>query len=84
MTLIDGKILNTLTKTKSSLACPIFGATPQKFVSIKESRSKEFTPKPKTLQYGISPLHSLIRFFECILHILYRHGIEKMAGTRRK
>ena len=84
MTLIDGKILNTLTKTKSSLACPFFGATPQKFVSIKESRSKEFTPKPKTLQYGISPLHSLIRFFECILHISYRHGIEKMAGTRRK
>ena len=77
MTIIDGKILNILTKTKSSLACPIFGATPQKFINIKESRSKEFTPKPKTLQYGTCPLHSWIEFFECILHISSRHGIEK-------
>ena len=57
ITLIDGKILNILTDTKSSQACPICGATPQKFINIKEFRSKEFTPKPKT-QYGISPLHS--------------------------
>ena len=77
MTLIDGKILNILTDTKSSQACPICGATPQKFINIKEFRSEEFTPKPKTLQYGISPLHSWIRFFECILHISYRHSIEK-------
>ena len=58
MTLIDGKILNILTDTKLSQACPICGATPQKFINIKEFRSKEFTPKPKTLQYGISPLNS--------------------------
>ena len=44
MTLIDGKILNILTDTKSSHACPICGATPQKFINIKEFRSKEFTP----------------------------------------
>ena len=82
MTLIDGKILNILTDTKSSQACPICGATPQKFTSIKEFRSKEFTPKPKTLQYG-SLLHSWIWFFERILHISYRHS-QEMAGTRRK
>ena len=64
MTLIDGKILNILTDTKSSQACPICGATPQKFINIKEFRSKEFTPKPKTIRYRISPLHSRIRFFE--------------------
>ena len=58
MTLIDGKILNILTDTKSSQACYIYGATLQKFINIKEFRSKEFTPKPKTIQYGISPLHS--------------------------
>ena len=45
MTLIDGKILNFLTDTKSSQACPICGATPLKFINIKELRSKEFTPK---------------------------------------
>ena len=47
--LIDGKFLNILTDTKSSQACPICRATPQKFINIKEFRSKKFTPKPKTL-----------------------------------
>ena len=77
MTLIDCKILNILTNTKSSQACPICGATPQKFINIKEFRSKEFKPKPKSLQYGKNQLHSWIRFFECIVHISYRHAIEK-------
>ena len=71
MTLIDGKILNILFDTKSSQACFICGATPLKFINIKEFRSKEFTPKPKTVQYGISPLYSWIQFFERILHISY-------------
>ena len=57
MTLRGGKILNILTDTRSSQACPICEANPQKFVNIKEFRSKEFTPKSKNL-YGISPLHS--------------------------
>ena len=77
MTLIDGKVLNILTDTKSSQACPICGATHQKFINIKDFRCKQFTPKPKTLQYRISQLHSWIRIFECMLHISYRHGIEK-------
>ena len=58
MTLIDGKILNILTDTKSSRAWPIRGATPQKLIHIKKIMYREFTPKPKTLQYGICPLHS--------------------------
>ena len=71
MTLIDGKILNILTDTKSSQACPVCGATPQKFINIKEFRCKDFTPKPKTPQYGISPLHSWFDFLNayCIYHI---------------
>ena len=78
MTQIDGKILNILTDTnQAKLNQAICGATPLKFLNIQEFRSKEYTPKLKTLQYGISPLHSWIQFFECILHLLYRHGIEK-------
>ena len=40
MTLIDNKILNILSDTKSSQACTICRATPQKFINIKEYRSK--------------------------------------------
>ena len=60
MTLIDGKILNIITDTKLNQASSICGATPQKFINIKEIRSKEFTPKPNFLQCGISPLHSWV------------------------
>jgi len=73
MTLIDGKILNILTGNKCSQSCPICGATPQKFAKVEDLRSEVFEPKPNTLQYGISPLHAWIRFFECIIHISYRY-----------
>lgn len=31
----------------------------------------------KTFEYGLSPLHSWIRFFEYLLHVSYRLGIKK-------
>ena len=77
MTLIDGKVLNILTGTKSNQACPICGSTPIQFRNITNFDEPAFCPKPNTLQYGISPLHSWIRFFECILHISYRSDIKK-------
>ena len=52
MMLIDGKILNILTYTKLSQACPICGATPQKFINIKEFRSKEFTQSQSSNLYN--------------------------------
>ena len=78
ITLIDGKILNIFTDIKSSQASLVCGATPQKFINIKEFWSKELPPKPKTLQYGISPLHSWIGFFECILHTV----LDKTFATK--
>lgn len=87
MTLIDGKVLNVLTNTKSSQSCPICGATPKQFLEVKDFKTtKIFTPKPNTLNYGISPLHSWIRFFECILHISYRCDIQEwqIRGAENK
>ena len=87
MTLIDGKILNILTGTKSNQACPICGATPHDFVKVQQFKTAElFKAKPNTLQYGISPLHAWIRFFECIVHISYRYDLCKwqIRGTSKK
>lgn len=86
MTLIDGKVLNVLTDTKSSQSCPICGATPKVFQRTFNFDSSIFDPKPNTLQYGISPLHAWIRFFECILHISYRIDIKtwQVRGTTEK
>jgi len=55
MTLIDGKVLNILTGTKSSQSCPICGATPKLFLMTKDMNAKIFKPRPETLQYGVSP-----------------------------
>lgn len=85
MTLIGGKVLNILTNTKSSQACPICGAKPTQFQS-EQFDSKTFQSREHTLQYGISPLHSWIRLFECILHIGYRIDIQiwQIRGDKNK
>ena len=54
---------------------------------MQEFKTAElFKPKPNTLQYGISPLHAWIRFFECIVHISYRCDLCKwqIRGTSKK
>jgi len=73
LTLIDGKILNALTGTKSTRSCPICGATPAMIRDTEDfGNSDFFKPKPNSLKYGASPLHAWIRFFECVIHISYR------------
>lgn len=78
LTLIDGKVLNIITNTKSMQTCPICHATPKQFndISNKHKQTGVFLPDPNSLQYGISPLHAWIRIFECVLHISYRLDIK--------
>lgn len=77
MTLIDGKVLNILSGTNSCQSCPICGAKPKQLLDIKDINSKVFTAKAHALQYGISPLHAWIRFFEFVLKISYRIELKK-------
>ena len=72
MTLLDGKVLNILTETKSCQLCPICGASLKDFMENAKLDSPKFKPRHETLKYGISPLHGWIRFFEFILKIAYR------------
>jgi len=66
MTLIDGKVLNVLTGTKSTQCCPICGVTPTK---VLETKDFSLTPKLEALHFGVSPLHAWIRFLEFVLNI---------------
>ncbi|CAL1671862.1 unnamed protein product [Lasius platythorax] len=77
LTLIDGKVLNIITGTKSMQTCPICHATPNKFNDLSNRLKGLFLPNPNSLQYGISPLHAWIRLLECCLHIAYRINIKK-------
>lgn len=76
MTLIDGKVLNIITNTKSMQTCPICHSTPKEFNNLSNINSSKFSPEVNSLQYGISPLHAWIRLFECSLHISYRLTIQ--------
>lgn len=77
LTLIDGKVLNILTGTKSTQACPICGATPTDFLNITDYSCERFRAKESNIKFGLSPLHSWIRFFEFILHLGYKCKVEK-------
>jgi len=53
-TMIDGKILNFVTGTKSSQNCPICGATPTQMKD--KTKIGKFKPKEDALQYNIQPI----------------------------
>jgi len=76
LTLIDGKVLNIITGTKSTQRCPICQAKPRQFNDLTNKSKDIFLPDSKSLLFGISPLHAWIRIFECCLHISYRINIK--------
>lgn len=81
MTLIDGKVLNAITETKSSQSCPICKATPKLFNDLTNIENEKFLPNPNALVHGICSLHAWIRLLECCLNIAYRLNIKKWKVT---
>lgn len=69
-TMIDGKICNSLSDTKSTLRCYLCDATSKDFNNIDAILDRPI--KNEYLSFGISVLHAWIRFFECLLHIAYK------------
>lgn len=72
--MIDGKVINTITGTKSAATCYICKAKPSELNMIKKIR-KEFKPDANTYEFGLSPLHARIRFMEFLLQLSYRKGL---------
>ena len=70
MTMVDGKVCNVVTGTKSTLACNVCGASSTNINNIDETLARPV--KPTALSYGLSTLHAWIRFFEYFLHLAYR------------
>ncbi|XP_075149012.1 uncharacterized protein LOC142222645, partial [Haematobia irritans] len=77
MTLIDGKVLNVLTETKSAQQCPICHSGPNQFRTIRNFDSPQFEAKSDALKFGISPLHAWIRSFEFVLKLSYKLDLKK-------
>ena len=71
--MVDQKVINALTDTKSSMHCYVCGATPKQFNNLSNFPH----PKNDTYKYDISPLHKWIRCFEMLIHISYRIEVQK-------
>lgn len=69
LTMIDGKITSILSGT-STQRCDICNATPKEMNNLDLIATKAVDTD--LCKYGMSSLHSWIRFMECILHISYR------------
>lgn len=74
LTMIDGKICSALTET-SSARCYICRATPKEMNDIEHCLQK--ATNEKAFEFGLSPLHAYIRFFEYFIHVSYKINIKK-------
>lgn len=66
-TMIDGKVRNAITMTKSAIRCYLCNATSSQFNDLKNILSLPI--KESNLCYGLAILHAWIHFFEYFLHI---------------
>lgn len=74
-TMIDGKVCNSVTNTKSTMRCYICNLTSSQFNDIELMKTVDVDRT--RLELGLSTLHAWIRFFECFLHIGYKIGVHK-------
>lgn len=74
LTMVDGKVRTALSKS-SSCKCYICGATPKEMNKIDVCLQKQ--PDESRFEFGLSPLHPWIRFFEYFVHLAYRMDVKK-------
>ena len=80
MTMIDGKVLAYITKTKSMQNCSICEAKPNEVSDIRNLNN--FKPCEGTLIYGMSPLNAWIRVL-WLFHVSYRLEIKNWRVTKK-
>jgi len=79
MTMIDGKVINTLTGS-SSQVCFICKYNPTNMNNSDQMH--KFKINEDNFKYGLSTLHAWIKFLESTLHIAYK--LESAPTTKRK
>jgi hypothetical protein len=68
--MIDGKVRNAITDTKSALKCYICKLTSKDFNNLDLVRTTPYNAE--VLTFGIASLHAWIRFMEWMLHLAYK------------
>lgn len=78
LTMVDGKVCQTLSNTASASTCYICGANPSQMNNLDQVRQKHEIVA--NFQFGLPTLHAWIRFMECLLHIAYRLQFKKWTA----
>ncbi|CAB3239315.1 unnamed protein product [Arctia plantaginis] len=78
-TMVDGKICSTLSQYDSTQKCYICGKPPKKINTDTTDAANE-----DMYSFGISPLHSWIRAYECLLHIAYKSDIKTWQARTKE
>lgn len=73
LTMVDGKVCNAATDTASTMRCYICGQTAKDFNKLLNVEEINV----EALQFGLSILHARIRFFESLLHLVYKLPLKK-------
>lgn len=74
LTMVDGKVCNALSSVSSS-KCYICNALPSEMNKIDQCLNKKVDESK--YEFGLSPLHALIRFFEYFIHVAYKLDVKK-------
>lgn len=79
-TMVDGKVINSITNTSSSMRCYLCNSTSKQFNDIDAMLKKPIDEN--NLQFGISSLHAWIRMMECCLHLSYKLSIKNWQARK--
>merc|ERR1711872_1113946 len=75
-TMVDGKVTQSLSGSKSSSTCTIRDPPTKPSQMNDLSAIKKKKPSQEMLSYGISPLHLYLNSLELVLHLAYRIEIK--------
>lgn len=73
LTMVDAKVCNAATQTKSTMMCYICKGTSSQFNNL----NLKLNVDGEALEFGLSVLHARIRLFESILHLSYKLPVKK-------
>ena len=80
LSMVDGKVANTLTGTTSSQKCNVCSSGPKDMNDLKKVLTAKVNTK--SLELGLSTLHAYIRFMEWILHVSYKLDVKTYLKSK--
>ena len=85
LTMVDGKVCNTLTGTSSTLRCFLCKATSSQFNDIQSMQSMQSRVVDlKGLHFGMSVLHARLRFLDFVLGLAYKISLREEQEIRER